>query len=248
MLVFDIETGPLPEDQLRPLFEDQFQPPPHPGEFDPESVKVGNLKDQAKKDAKIAEARAAHEAAVQNYEANVQQAKAEWWMDLLSKAALSPLTGRILAIGYRNADNGKQAIDGDESETVILENFWRKYHQCRSASRRMCGFNILGFDVPFVVRRSWLLGVDVPDTVIEKGRYLDGHVFIDLMQLWGCGNREYIQLDALTKAFGIGGKPEGINGGDFARLWTTDRDAAEAYLANDLDLETKLAARLGVVA
>ena len=57
MLVFDIETGPLPEDRLR-----EIMPPcdllPHPGEFIPGNVKLGQMKDQTKIDAKIADAKA----------------------------------------------------------------------------------------------------------------------------------------------------------------------------------------------
>lgn len=61
MLCFDIETCPLSEEVVLAA-AGEFIPPPHPGEFDPGSVKLGNLKDQAKIEAKIAEARAAHEA------------------------------------------------------------------------------------------------------------------------------------------------------------------------------------------
>src|SRR5476651_2330269 len=70
-IVFDLETGPLAESELSALL------PP----FDPADVKTGNLKDPAKIAEKIAEAEANHK------------------RDFIERAALDPLTGRVLAIG-----------------------------------------------------------------------------------------------------------------------------------------------------
>ena len=102
MLIFDIETGPLDEDTVLAAAGD-FVQPPHPGEFDPGSVKIGNLKDQAKIEAKIAEARASHETAVAQHAQTVEQARQAWVAEQIDRAPLSPITGRVLAIGYWSA-------------------------------------------------------------------------------------------------------------------------------------------------
>ena len=70
-ILFDIETAPLPESELAALV------PP----FDPAEVRTGNLKDPDKIAAKLAEAEANHR------------------RDFIERAALDPLTGRVLAIG-----------------------------------------------------------------------------------------------------------------------------------------------------
>jgi hypothetical protein len=70
-IFFDIETGPLLESELLALL------PP----FDPAEVKTGNIKDPEKIAAKIAEAELNHK------------------RDFVEKAALDPLTGRVVAIG-----------------------------------------------------------------------------------------------------------------------------------------------------
>ncbi len=220
MLAFDIETGPLPEDQLRDLL------PP----FDEAEVKLGNLKDPEKIQAKLAEAKANHES------------------DWISKAALSPLTGRVIAIGFRNCETGQSVVehcDGDEAELIVK--FWKKYSQCRSAPRRMVGYNVHGFDVPFMVRRSWLLGVDVPRGLIEKGKWIDSATIVDLMQLWSIGGQNWVKLDLLAKAFGLGGKTEGVDGSMFATLWESDREKAIEYLLRDVEITAELAVRMGVV-
>lgn len=224
MLAFDIETGPLPLDQLQALL------PP----FDEAEVKLGNLKDPDKIKVKVEEARANHES------------------DFVSRAALSPMTGRVLAIGYWSIDSAKYAIedggDGDDRETVMLTRFWKKYLQCRQAPRRMVGYNCHGFDIPFLIRRSWLLNIDVPSTVIDKWKWIDGTTFVDLMSRWSIGDqRGWVKLDMLGQAFGLGGKTEGVNGAMFHELWEKDREKACEYLRRDLELTAGLAVRMGVV-
>lgn len=244
MIVFDIETGPAPDAELLAMV-DPFTVPPHPGEFAESSVKLGQLKDEAKIKDKIEKARAEHLAAVARYESDVATAKEEWWKGIVSKAALSPLTGRLLAIGYCSTDSGRIILDIDD-ETAMLHRFWLQYKKCRTNHRIMCGHNIAWFDVPFLMRRSWLVGMDVPTTVMDRGRWLD-QTFVDTMSMWGAGNRDMVKLDTLAKAFGVGAKPDGVDGSMFSDLLTTDREKAEAYLTNDLRMTAGVAERMGVL-
>jgi hypothetical protein len=252
MLIFDIETEALSEEHIRRIVE-PFKPPPHPGEFDPASVKYGNTKDAAKRADKLAECQAAHAKAVAEYETNCQAEEAEYWRKAIERAALSPLTGRVLAIGVRNATNGNAAIVAEEDETATLAEFWSKYAKCRPNNRKLVGQNIFGFDLPFLIRRSWMLGMDVPSTVRE-GRYWD-RIFIDTQEVWLCGQRWgecESGIDLIGKALGLGGKldEEGVSGATFAKLWRgtpEDRRKAQAYLLRDLELTNQVAVRLGIV-
>ena len=94
-LVFDIETGPLPEAELLPMI---------PG-FDPTEVKVGNIKDPDKITAKIKEAEEAH------------------YRDAKERAALDALTGRLLAFGMRVAGESVVQVFGHDDERVVLNAF-----------------------------------------------------------------------------------------------------------------------------
>ena len=162
-LVFDIETGPRPLDELRELFT--FTPPDPPGEFNPSSVKYGNTKDESKRAAKLEEARAAHNLAVANYESDSAAARDKAWAEFVNRAALSPVTGQVLAIGVgRDGKRGYYGSPSHATEADALAAFWRKYLQCRKDQTKMVGANIVGFDVPFMIRTSWMIGVDVPRT------------------------------------------------------------------------------------
>lgn len=252
MLIFDCETGPLPEEQLRellPPFDESTVEGLVTGEFDPSSVKVGNLKDQAKIAEKIEQARAAHETAKANSGKIIADAKASHWTEFVARAALSAVTGRVLAIGYLATETDKFAVEHcDDNERQILSAFWVKYSARRAKHRTMAGHNIASFDVPFLARRSVILGVDVPSTLLPppSRRYLDP-IFADTMQLWGFGGREPIKLDLLGQVLGVGRKTEGFDAADFHKFWfgtPAERELAIEYLVQDLRVTAGVASRL----
>lgn len=212
-LIFDIETGPLDEDELNRMLP----------EFDPASVKHGNTKDEAKKAAQIEKAREEHEA------------------KFFERAALSPLTGRVVVIGYQFA--GGESIIEDLPEREILEAFWARYKWAIDRPFSMIGWNIEGFDLPFIVRRSWFHGVEVPNSIINRSRYWNA-LFIDLMKCWTLGAYgQYEKLDNAAKFFGYEGKNG--DGADFHQLWNEDRPKATAYLENDLEMTELVATSMG---
>lgn len=181
-------------------------------EFDPSEVKLGNLKDEEKIAAKIEDAR-------QKYQRD---------------AALSAITGQVCAIGVKSAEY--EIFVGEEP--AVLAGFWKVFR--RSHTEQLVGFNIFRFDLPFLVRRSWVCGVDVPP--IRSGRFWSDR-FIDLMDLWQLGDRQakgtLSQIDRL-----LGGEGKKRSGKDFASLLRDDQEEAIAYLRNDLDITERVAQRM----
>lgn len=219
MISFDIETKPLPEDELR-----KIMPP-----FDPESVAVGNLKDAGKIADKIAEKRASHE------------------RRFFEEATLNANTAKVLVVGYHSAANGKTIIQAADEEKMIVD-FWGQCDKMRKASRSIVGVNIHGFDLPFLCRRSWILGIDVPSWV-RNGRYWDKS-FIDLCEVWRCGQQWQeapASFDALARYFSTEGKPDGCEGAVFYEVWKSNRDLAIRYLTSDVEKPAKWAQRMGIV-
>lgn len=163
-----------------------------------------------------------------------ERKKAEWIRD----AALSALSGRVLAIGYYTENH----IDvyGFPNERELLASFWHHWHEPGD----LCGFAVKSFDLPFIIQRSIITNVPVSSDIME-GRYWSRRI-VDLQERWLCygRNAEGHSLANICKACGLGTKNG--NGADFARLWTEDRDAAIAYLKDDLRLTAALAERLGV--
>ncbi|MBA4150303.1 MAG: ribonuclease H-like domain-containing protein [Verrucomicrobia bacterium] len=213
-IFFDIETGALPESELGTLL------PP----FDPAEVKTGNIKDPEKIAAKIAEAELNHK------------------RDFTGKAALDPLTGRVVAIGLIDADTGEFRVIGHDDEAQTLREFWDACRGEMGRINQMIGFNTFQFDLPFLIRRSWKHRVAIPFG-IRRGRYWANEL-IDLREGWQLGDRMVRgSLDAIAKHLGVGAKNG--EGKEFAALWQSDRAKAMEYLRNDLELTAKVAEVLG---
>ncbi len=220
-LVFDIETGALPDAELEALLP----------EFDPDAIKLGNLKDPDKIEAKIEEARANHR------------------KNFFEKAALSALTGRVLAIGLFSGND--PWILGQDDEAEMLREYWAL---CRCENfvmqNTMIGFNSKPFDLPFLIRRSWRHRVPIPNGVRNLGfggRYYWAPEMIDLRDLWLLGaSSDYGggSLDDIARLLGCGAKTG--SGADFAKLWhnPVTRPQAEDYLRNDLMMTARVASIL----
>lgn len=246
-IAFDIETGPLPMERLKEILPgfDRAKVK-HPGQFDPASVKHGNIKDKVLIEQKIEVERKKHADLVASYDSDLIKAEALYWQEAKDKAALSATTGRILAIGCKTAQKETLLFSSDDCpESRMIEAFWSAYEAARKSDRSMVGFCIEDFDVPFIAQRSVILDIAVPKTLIERGRYLSS-TFVDLRKVWAFGGRESGGLDLVGKALGLGGKTEGVTGAMFAELYENEetRPKAIEYFGRDMELTFNVAERL----
>jgi hypothetical protein len=131
---------------------------------------------------------------------------------------------------------------GDESErrameTALLTEFWALFDNARGYT---CGFNHLAFDLVFLVKRSMLLNLSRPHTLINWRRYqtAPSRDLFAIINSWTPGKGG---LKAVCKALGIENPLPNLNGGDVANLpW----HAEARYVANDVALTVALAQRM----
>ncbi len=167
--------------------------------------------------------------------------------------ALSPLTSTVVCIGLqlmeleesgvwsminKAAFSTKPGMEGDDllseelesgdkcyiaSEKKILQDFWiilTKYSQAQLVS-----FNGRGFDAPFLMLRSALLGLR-PSRNLMAGTKFNYPMHIDLadeltfFQPSGFGATKRYNFDFYTRAFGIKSpKSEGVDGSMVGKLY-----------------------------
>lgn len=257
MISFDIETAPQSDEYLRkclpPLDESVFEV----GEFDASSVKLGAMKKQDLIDEKIQKAREAHDRQKEMQASNIQAAHVKHFEDFRDAATLNAAYGRVLAIGLFSPEKDVFVCDpcpdisyGRTEECDILRRFWLQCVVCIHGSRPIVGLNIFQFDLPFMLRRSWILGVEVANIIVRdvQTRWPKWHErFVDLRQLWllGTGWDTKSNFTTLSHAFGTYGKTEG-SGKFFWKLWSEDRDRAVVYLEQDVRQPAEWAQRMGV--
>ena len=260
MIGFDIETQPLPEPLLEKMWTAPDMSKYEYGEFDESSVKLGNLKDEAKIKAKIDAARKAHEDKVATATREKNLALEEAWESFVAQSALHAHYSSVLAIGYYSTKSNKfilDAVTDDRTEADLLDQFWLTSLNTFGSGRCMLGVNILSFDLPYMLRRSWVNGIEVPGAILSKrfAKWPEWHQrYIDIGKAW-CNTAHPSQCKwgfrALADAFGEGGKveDEGIEGGNWWRYWRAGgkkKAAAEHYLHEDCRLPTVWADRMGI--
>lgn len=189
----------------------------------PEPKAPGNLKDPAKIAAAIEEKKA-------------EQA---------AMAALDPDTATITAIGMSLADVYalddkstvlKARLVGDKdtpTEAALLEWFWEDF---RIAGGRAAGYNIIGFDLPVILRRSFALGVK-PNLArpIQMAKYRTEPI-LDLMGVLYNWDRSR-GLKWVCQRYGIPNPLPELNGSIVGEM---DRATLRKYVANDVNLTIQL--------
>lgn len=74
---------------------------------------------------------------------------------------LNPIDSRIVAIGIRHQNQDKIFMDQDEKK--MLQQFWAEWKKIKQETphAHIIGFNILNFDIPFIVSRSFIHNVEI---------------------------------------------------------------------------------------
>lgn len=145
--------------------------------------------------------------------------------------------GRICCIAIIKEDESgviqKEVFSGDEKE--ILENFWK----AAEGVHRYVGHNIWGFDLPFIYKRSIILGVR--PLSINFARYRNIPIY-DTMMEWELWNMQKSQkLDTLAKILGFPTSKEEMDGSMVADYYRQGRiDEICIYCMKDVELTKKV--------
>lgn len=134
--------------------------------------------------------------------------------DLYHASSFDGAFGRICCIGYIKEDGkiSKDVLCGEEKE--VLKKFW----EIARDVDLFIGHNIWSFDLPFIFKRSIILGVK-PRFDISFARYRNQPIF-DTMVVWDLWNMErgkQVSLNALAHAFGFPTSKDEMDG---SQVWS----------------------------
>lgn len=160
--------------------------------------------------------------------------------EMIEKAALDADYGRILSIGYSSGDGDNVHVMVNEdvypdcflynnSEEQMLKAFWNLFKECGGAC---VGYNILGFDLPYLMRRSMALGVKLP-FIPNLAKYRTEPITDLMMIIYNWGSDKYKSLKQVAKLYGIeNGAPE-VGGSMVSGL---DAEQLIAYQISDVKM------------
>jgi 3'-5' exonuclease len=157
--------------------------------------------------------------------------------DTLAKLSLTPFTGQIVAIAMLNPDSNQGKVFYHDpageptfaaeglvefvpgTEEAMLTEFWKTV----SRYAQFITFNGRGFDCPFLMLRSAVLGIKPSRNLMPYRYKFDEHCDL-LEQLSFYGAFRKFNLDFYCKSFGIRSpKSEGISGADVGGLFHAGR-------------------------
>ena len=138
--------------------------------------------------------------------AKIAEYIAEKKEDQISGMALDPDFCKVKSIAVKVDGHAIEVIlVGDHTEAEVISWFW----SVAKESYQICGYNIIGFDLPVLMRRSMELGIK-PPMVYQLSKYKTDNV-LDLMGIlynWS----GFKGLKFLAKRYGISETAEGITG------------------------------------
>jgi len=142
----------------------------------------------------------------------------ETFESYLAKSGLSGEFGRIVCVAYALDEADPEVLWGDERE--ILEGFWSVARNIR----RFIGHNVLDFDLPFVMKRSRVLGVKPSwsSRTLSFARYRNLPIY-DTMREWDLWGNRQASLDMLAKALGLPTSKDLMDGSEVAGYYTAGR-------------------------
>lgn len=154
-------------------------------------------------------------------------------------AGLYAELGKICCVSVGWSDGNvfhTQSFSGDDEVTLIekmmvfcLKSFGKRKY--------IIGHNVKDFDIPFIARRSSILGIEIIKQFNFYGRKpweLD-HV-LDTLDVWRMGNRySKGSLEALSYAYGVDNPKEGLDGSRVHLMYLDkDFDGISSYCNGDV--------------
>lgn len=149
--------------------------------------------------------------------------------------SVTPEYCRIVALGWAIDDGEPRSLlaVNQADEVGLLRQFWELLRH----SEQVCGFNVLGFDLPVIAVRSILLGVE-PTRQINLAPFGNRQVSDLMVQRFGKGRA--MGLKPLARAYGIPVPAGDTTGADVERLLAEDPGLVCQYVESDVQITRAL--------
>lgn len=152
----------------------------------------------------------------------------------IERAALDADYGKIIALGYKVDDQPVEAAlvtSVGLREIDVLHLFWGLLAEQRG---ECCGYNIIGFDLPYILRRSFALGAK-PKALPDLRKY-QTYPVCDLMGIlynWGSAKG----LKFVAERYGLEDLLPDLDG---SQVKDMDCETLATYVKNDVMLVYRL--------
>lgn len=153
--------------------------------------------------------------------------------EMLAKTSFDGGRGHVCTIGWAKND-GAVRVEHAESRTEeaqIIQAFFADLDKYKSET--LVGHNIVGFDIPFLLKRAIVLGVELPDDrKLPRDPKPWSNTVFDTMTAWEKDRKKWPSMNALCGILGIVGK-DGFDGSMVADAWAEGQHETIARYCDD---------------
>lgn len=160
--------------------------------------------------------------------------------DIIDHAPLDNDYGKITAIGYAVGRNGSiitNLVSKKNTEKMVLQDFWLQYAIVHG---RCAGYNIMNFDLPFILKRSFDLGVR-PSMLPNLAKYRSDPTTDLFMLLCSWDYTKGHKFKFVCKRYGIKVEAEGMDG---SQVKDMTPEELRIYLHSDISATRELYYRM----
>ncbi|MEM3373323.1 MAG: ribonuclease H-like domain-containing protein [Candidatus Anstonellales archaeon] len=152
---------------------------------------------------------------------------------------INPIDSKLIALGILERTKKYIYLEKDSSEEEMLKNFWKFIEDRLDSNNNLLvvGFNILQFDLPFLITRSFIKNVKVVK--------LSSKSICDIKERLSFTRKGNVRGKLKELANLIGIETLNIDGKDIIKFYQeNDWETISRYLEKDLEITEKLFLRL----
>ena len=158
----------------------------------------------------------------------------------IKNAALFPEYGKLVTISFAYFIKGSWHLSvksiKDNNEKELIEWISKLFFKIDELGLKIAGYNIKGFDVPFLFKKMIKYGVKIPSSLNSFGKKPWEMNFVDFMDVWKGTSFANSSLQDVTAMLGIPSPKDDIMAKDVQRVFWEENDVSriETYCKKDV--------------
>ena len=167
--------------------------------------------------------------------------------DYPNNVALFPEFGRIACLSYGIWKDGEMQIQtiSDSDEVTMLKKIANLFHKADSAGLIPTGWNIKNFDVPWIVRRLLINGIQVPDCLSSYEKKPWEMNIFDMKEMWKSSSSLDVSFEEACFGMGIPTPKDDIDGSQVhSTFYAGEIDRVTTYCEKDVKSMILLAEKI----
>ena len=168
----------------------------------------------------------------------------------VDKAPILPEYGKIICMSFGMFVNDKLQIRTiiDDDEEKLLNTIKGVLDKVNGTNKRLCGFSIKSFDIPWIVRKMYKYNIQLPHSIDFSGLKPWEIGVVDVYDIWKGSARLGASLDEVAYDLGIDSPKKKMSGKDIHSYYWLKKDKASIieYCESDITCLVDIASKLKI--